>query len=219
VNGEWISFKDTTNATRWHMNNKSGGLNFAQTSVADGRLFLGTNGNVGIGTTTPVAALDVAGTVRMGSGTGTAEAPSPANGLVIRRINSTSTTSGSIVAVCPLALNTNLNFTLVRDGTGGGFQLNYPVSPGGEILTIACMGIDATGTQRNFYTSVSIGGGINPGSIAIYNNSLNIVHFECTFGDMDHEGDHTKVTLTRAATQPANFETTWTGDIISTHNQ
>ena len=46
VNGEWMSFKDTDDVTRWHLNNKDGGLNFAQTGVADGRLFLSTNGSV-----------------------------------------------------------------------------------------------------------------------------------------------------------------------------
>jgi hypothetical protein len=159
----------------------------------------------------------VSGTVRMGSETGTAEAPSPA-GLVIRRINSTIASANSIVAVCPLALNTNANFTLVRDGTDGGFQVQYPASPGGEILVIACMGIDATGAQKNFYESVSVGGG-GGGSIQIYNNSQNIVHFECTFGNFDQVGNHTKVTLTRAATLPTNSESTWVGDLVSTRNQ
>jgi hypothetical protein len=159
----------------------------------------------------------VSGTIRMGSETGTAEAPSQA-GLVIRRINSTTPAANSIVAVCPLALNTNANFTLVRDGSDGCFQVQYPASPGGETLVIACMGIDGTGAQKNFYESVSVGGG-GGGSVQIYNNSQNIVHFECTFGDMDQEGAHTKVTLTRAATLPTNFESTWVGDLVSTRNQ
>jgi len=46
VNGEWFSLRDTSDNTRWHVNNKDGGLNFAQTGVADGRLFLSTNGSV-----------------------------------------------------------------------------------------------------------------------------------------------------------------------------
>jgi len=51
--GEWISLKDTNGATKWHLNNTGGGLNFVQSYVADFRLFISTNGNVGIGTGTP----------------------------------------------------------------------------------------------------------------------------------------------------------------------
>jgi hypothetical protein len=61
---ELISFKDSTGATKWHLNqNLSGtanGLNFAETGVADGRLFLQAGGNVGIRTTSPLAPLHVA---------------------------------------------------------------------------------------------------------------------------------------------------------------
>jgi hypothetical protein len=60
---ELMSLKETNGATRWHLNLQNGGLNFAQSGVADFRLFLGTNGNAGIGTATPVSALQVIGTV------------------------------------------------------------------------------------------------------------------------------------------------------------
>jgi hypothetical protein len=67
-NGEWITLKGTNGATRWHMNDAFGGLNFVQTGVADYRLFLSTNGNVGLGTSDPQAKLQVNGDVLMGSG-------------------------------------------------------------------------------------------------------------------------------------------------------
>jgi hypothetical protein len=60
---ELISFKDPGGATKWHINQDLGGsnpgLNFVETGVADGRLFLQAGGNVGIGTTGPNARLTV----------------------------------------------------------------------------------------------------------------------------------------------------------------
>ncbi len=57
---EWISFKKSSGATAWHLNNNLDGLNFVQTGVADARLFLSTNnGYVGIGLLDPAAKLDI----------------------------------------------------------------------------------------------------------------------------------------------------------------
>jgi Chaperone of endosialidase len=63
---ELLSFEDDAGTTRWHMNqNLAGrpGLNFAETGVADARLYLQPGGHVGIGTATPAFDLDVNGTV------------------------------------------------------------------------------------------------------------------------------------------------------------
>src|SRR6516225_7725983 len=64
---ELISLKDPSGATKWHINQDLGGsnpgLNFVETGVADGRLFLKPGGNVGIGTTNPAAQLDVRGDI------------------------------------------------------------------------------------------------------------------------------------------------------------
>ena len=60
---ELIGFNDPSGVTKWHINQNLGGsnpgLNFVETGVADGRLFLQAGGNVGIGTTGPNARLTV----------------------------------------------------------------------------------------------------------------------------------------------------------------
>ncbi len=59
---EWIGLRDSAGANKWHMNHKNGGVNFAETGLVDGRLFLAAGGNVGIGTDTPTrATLEVLG--------------------------------------------------------------------------------------------------------------------------------------------------------------
>jgi len=61
---ELVGFKDPSGITKWHINQNLGGvfsgLNFVETAVADGRLFLKAGGNVGIGTTDPLSLLSVA---------------------------------------------------------------------------------------------------------------------------------------------------------------
>jgi hypothetical protein len=61
TNNEWVGLKNNTGTTIWHLNNSNGGLNFAETDVADFRLFLQQGGNVGIGTSTPAEPLVIQG--------------------------------------------------------------------------------------------------------------------------------------------------------------
>jgi hypothetical protein len=64
VSEELISFEDAAGNTAWHLNQSFAGrkgLNFVETGVADGRLFLAAGGNVGVGTTQPALRLDVQG--------------------------------------------------------------------------------------------------------------------------------------------------------------
>jgi hypothetical protein len=60
-----ISFEAPDGTTKWHLTqNLRGtypGLNFVETGIADGRLFIQAGGNVGIGTLTPGVKLDVNG--------------------------------------------------------------------------------------------------------------------------------------------------------------
>ena len=64
VSEELLSFEDHAGATKWHINqdfNSNSGLNFVETGVADGRLFIQAGGNVGVNTTTPTHTLHVNG--------------------------------------------------------------------------------------------------------------------------------------------------------------
>ena len=65
ANWEWLSFKNTSGTTKWHLNGRNGGLNFAETAAADGRLFLASGGDVGIGTTDPQYKLHVMGDIAL----------------------------------------------------------------------------------------------------------------------------------------------------------
>ncbi len=74
-----FSFQDQNGVRKWHLNFLNGGLNFVQSGVADYRLFLAQNGNVGVGLATPQAKLDVNGTVKVGSLTAD---PTGENGMI-----------------------------------------------------------------------------------------------------------------------------------------
>ena len=59
---EWIGLRDSAGANKWHVNHKNGAVNFAETGLVDGRLFLAAGGNVGIGTDVPTKAkLEISG--------------------------------------------------------------------------------------------------------------------------------------------------------------
>ena len=60
-----VSFNAADGATKWHLNLTGGrSLNFAETGVADARIFIEAGGNVGIGTADPTTKLDVAGDIK-----------------------------------------------------------------------------------------------------------------------------------------------------------
>lgn len=153
------------------------------------------------------AGMKVDGVIRSGSETGTSDAPNPA-GLVTRRINSYNPAAGQIVARTDTLI-------LERDGSYGGFLIVVPANSGN--VTIACMGIDNTGAQKNAYDGVA--NSSTTQVIQIYSNAQNLVHFECTFGVTYSSGQHlTQVTLSRYA-NGATLDNYWSGNVISTYNQ
>jgi uncharacterized protein (TIGR02145 family) len=119
-NSEWIQFRLADGNNKWHVNHQGGVLNFVETGEMANRLVLAPGGNVGIGTATPGAKLEVSGQVKITGG-------SPGAGKVL-----TSDATGTATwqpAVAPAA-----GAMLYWNGT---VWLN--VSPGitGHVLTFA----------------------------------------------------------------------------------
>jgi hypothetical protein len=75
------------------------------------------------------------------------------------------------------------------------------------------MGIDRNGNSVNFYKGL-----YNPsysGTVQLYSNAQQIVHFKCSFG---YSGHATEVTLSRYADGSYNSPN-WYGTVVSTYNQ
>lgn len=68
VGNDWISLQNSAGNTLWHLNNQLGGINLAQTGVADGVIFLSGQGNVGVNEVFPQQRLDVNGGIRSQTG-------------------------------------------------------------------------------------------------------------------------------------------------------
>ncbi len=66
-----LLFRDNLGTDKWHWNLSSSSLNLAETGQADGRLFMESGGNVGLGTTDPNTTLDVNGGLTLREGTAT----------------------------------------------------------------------------------------------------------------------------------------------------
>ncbi|MBO9730789.1 MAG: hypothetical protein J7623_19270 [Chitinophaga sp.] len=105
-----LAFEDAAGTPKWHWNILGGGLNFVETNVADYRLFLQNGGNVGIGTSTPGALLDVEGTAIIGTG------GSVLNGI----IRATNVNPGSIATGTAVSKT----FTVTGAAVGGNVIIN-----------------------------------------------------------------------------------------------
>jgi hypothetical protein len=146
--------------------------------------------------------LNVTGLSRQGSETGTSE---PAGrGIIIRRLESTNASLGSVVARTD-------TLTLVRDGTDTGWLLVHTANAGN---VMACAtGIDAGG---NTYSATYIPGP-NPYPAGTNYVLLNhVVSFRCIFGNADALGHVTEVSV---MCSPNNSSSNWVGHIISSYNQ
>jgi len=149
------------------------------------------------------ANLNLAGLLRQGSETGTAE---PAGrGLIIRRIQSTNSAIGSVVARTD-------TLTLERDGTPAGWRVVNAANPGQVTITY----IMQEGPGQLWYTLV-LPNPSTPGTNVLSYAGLNTpTYLRCTFGNAYDLGHFTEVSLSRS---PDNNSSNWVGTVISSYNQ
>jgi hypothetical protein len=169
---ELISFQDPSGRVRWHINqnlvgNRPGnrpGLNFAETGVADGRLFLQAGGNVGIGTTNPSSKLSVAGHLA-------AESISAFSISASRRVEPGQTVLrvvGAGVGMALLAMSSqgdaaifmgrvtvagDLEVTGTLFKSGGAFRIDHPLDPENKYL---CHSFVESPDMKNLYDGVVV---------------------------------------------------------------
>lgn len=205
ASGEGISSKRTSGTGQF-------GLDFYTDSNL--RLRIGSTGNVGIGTNNPQVALHVVGServtglLRLGSETGTSDAPAyPAgsDGLLIRRISSTTYSSNNIVARTD-------KLTLIRDGTFSGLNIVFGANAGRQNITAT--GVDRNGNQvtRKVADNNSLAWTV------VFSDAQKVVHYDISFGDTYNPGHTCHVVLDR-------YDDTTTSDhylvgtVTSTYNQ
>jgi hypothetical protein len=199
----------------------AGTINDAQLSTNVARLnaaqtFSGANvflGPVGIGRTNPSAPLEVAGGarflggIRTGSETGASPPtyPTGSDGLIIRRISSTSSVSNNVVARTDALL-------LIRDGTSSGLTLVWSAASAAQSIT-------GTGVDRNgaavIYRNAYSGGS---GRSAIFADSQRVVHYDISFGNPYNDGHTCHVVLDRYDDGSIS-DNYLVGTLTSTYNQ
>ncbi len=180
------------------------------TSTSANQFLIRAEGGVGIGTNNPGARLHVVGPVRLGSESGTSEAPNKP-GLVVRRINSTSSNSGQVVA---RSATGGVALTLERDGTPGGFLVRFASAIGGAVVTGS--GIDRSGNPINVYRVYYSG---TTGTSQIFTTGQFVGHFRLSFGNPFNADDLTEVVLTRFVDASGNDTVNWVGTVTSTVKQ
>jgi hypothetical protein len=206
-------------------NNTSGSNNIALGYEAGYNLTTGSSnidiGNLGVATDTNIIrigsgqtstylagnSVHVPGMLRLGSETNTASGPNyPSDGLVIRRVASTSQSISNLLA-CTDAL------MLTRDGTASGLAMNYS-NIGSYYQNIVAIGIDRSGVQHIYRNNLTGGSG----TLFIFNDSLHIVHYDVSFGNVYNGGNTCHVILDRYddGSTSDNF---MVGYLTSTYNQ
>lgn len=163
-------------------------------------------GNFGIGVADPGARLHVNGMVRAGSETGTSQAPDTAynyEGMVTRRIASTVTSAGSVVARSQF-------MRLERDGSNGVMNLAWDA---GALNDQVVYGTALTNGGTVIPIVFNFGGPATAGSQALY-TATDVVRLDIAFGSTFNIRELTEVTLVRT-----NSDFWWVGSLTSSWDQ
>ena len=176
------------------------------TGFFEERMRIDTDGNVGIGVADPTARLHMNGMARMGSETGTSQPPNtafPYGGTLTRRIVSTSTAAGDVVA------RTNF-MRLERDGTAGGLQISYDA---GALANQAAYGTALTSGGTVIPIVLNLGAPVTAGTVPVF-AATDVVRLDLAFGNVFNTREMTEVTLIRDS-----GDTWWVGHLTSTFDQ
>jgi hypothetical protein len=146
--------------------------------------------------------------LRVGNETGTSEVPSLGSagtygGVVVRRVNSTTSTAGSVVARTDF-------LRLERDGSQGGLRIAF--DPNTEILTAACQGVSNDGTPIAAVKEIFNGLPASPQQLIT--DDQDAAMLDCHFGSAYSAGHTTDVQLLHR-----HDDSFYTGFVISTLNQ
>jgi TGF-beta propeptide len=174
-------------------------------SVTTEKLAPGSVGSTQLGSNLTLAGnIQIPGLIFQGSGTGTSEPPD--KGLIIRRVKTTDSSAGSVVA----RLGASTGLTLERDGTFGGWRIGFPGN--NDAFFIAATGVTNTGATVTFYTT-SVGAP-PAGTITVFTDAQNVTYFRCQFAQPFNVSEQTTVELSRFGSGGI-----WLGTLISTTNQ
>ncbi|MEM7307952.1 MAG: FG-GAP-like repeat-containing protein [Planctomycetota bacterium] len=175
-------------------------------TVSGSKMFY-DGGNVGVGIN-PTSKFDVDGNarmrgrVRMGAETG--ETHTNNAGVIVRRLLSTQTAAGTVIA-------SGGNIQLERDGTNGGLRVSWEASPQPSII---CYGTAVTNSGDVIGIVENFGSPSTAGSANIVSNSDQVVQVNLILGTAFNANNQSQVTLYRQ-----NSDSWWQGMLISSVNQ
>ncbi len=178
----------------------AGVLRYQVNSTGDAHVFYAGTGPAA---SNEIFRINGTGHFRMGNETGTGQGPTypfGSSGLVIRRIFTTNTFAGEVIARTD-------QMTFERDGSNGGFRITNTSGNGNEVCN--CTGVNSAGAAVNRAMN-----NIAVGVAQVYTDAQNIVFMHCIFGDPFNAGHMTEVSITRQF--PDYF---WVGTVTTTQNQ
>jgi hypothetical protein len=131
----------------------------------------------------------------------------PNHELFIKRINSTSSTAGNVVAAI------DSFWRIERDGTNGGWRLAWPDADVTHSINISCMHAFTGGTDGAKVSDFARGAGSPAGTTILYSDADGIRRFDCMFGDPEVGQHSTTLNVHRSSGD------NWVGELITTWDQ